>query len=175
MRARRCATGRLIIEDGQHATGRFIAVDPAFMMARQQEAPTNLGMLPADDDGKTRETPHGPGVLRMPDSGFVAQLAMPNSRTFDMAGDDGRMRTYVLDAANESFAVLSRDGDGWSVREGGRVSLWGEVEQSLALWHAAGSPAATRFGISVEPDRQRIWLENAEDGPSWRLPVIPGS
>ncbi|MCZ1009881.1 methyltransferase [Streptomyces lydicus] len=166
---------RLVVEDGQHATGRFVAADPAFMMARQHEAPTNLGMLPADDDGKTRETPHGPGVLRMPDSGFVAQLAMPNARTFDMAGDDGRMRTFVLDAANDSFAVLSRDGDGWLVREGGPVSLWGEVEQSLALWHAAGSPAATRFGVSVEPDRQRIWLENSEDGPSWHLPVVPGA
>lgn len=74
----------------------------------------------------------------MPDSGFVAQLAMPNARTFDMPGDDGRIRTFVLDAANESFAVLSEDGDGWSVREGGPVSLWAEAEQSLALWHAAG-------------------------------------
>ncbi|MGD6753407.1 ATP-grasp peptide maturase system methyltransferase [Streptomyces sp. BH105] len=166
---------RLVVEDGQHATGRFIAAEPGFMMARQQEAPTNLGMLPADDDGKTRETAHGPGVLRMPDSGFVAQLAMPNARTFDMAGDDGRMRTFVLDAANESFVVLSEDGDGWSVREGGPVSLWAEVEQSLALWRAAGSPDATEFGVSVEPDRQRIWLENAADGPSWRLPIVPGS
>lgn len=163
---------RLVVEDGQRATGRFLA-GSAFMMARQQEAPTNLGMLPGDDDGKARETPHGPEVLRMPDSGFVAQLAMPNARTFDMPADDGTMRTYVLDAANESFAVLSRDGDGWTVREGGPVSLWGEVEQVLALWHAAGSPAATEFGVSVEPDRQRIWLKNAADGPSWRLPVVP--
>lgn len=163
---------RLVVEDEQRATGRFIA-DSAFMMARQQEAPTNLGMLPADDDGKVRETPHGPEVLRMPDSGFVAQLAMPNARTFDMPADDGAMRTFVLDAANESFAVLSRDGDGWTVREGGPVSLWGEVEQSLALWHAADSPAPTEFGMSVEPDRQRVWLDDAKDGPSWRLPVVP--
>nr|WP_223775180.1 aminoglycoside phosphotransferase family protein [Streptomyces sp. 135] len=82
---------------------------------------------------------------------------------------------YVLDAANDSFTVLFEDGDGWSVREGGPMSLWGEAEQSLALWHAAGSPAVTEFGVSVEPDRQRIWLENAADGPSWCLPVAPGS
>ncbi|WP_030897925.1 ATP-grasp peptide maturase system methyltransferase [Streptomyces sp. NRRL F-5126] len=165
---------RLVVEDGQRATGRFLA-GSAFMMARQQEAPANLGMLPGDDDGKVRETPHGPEVLRMPDSGFVAQLAMPNARTFDMPADDGALRTYVLDAANESFAILSRDGDGWTVREGGPVSLWGEVERSLALWHAAGAPTPTKFGVSVEPDRQRIWLEDAADGPSWWLPVVPGA
>ncbi|MFG2525367.1 hypothetical protein [Streptomyces sp. NPDC048527] len=37
---------RLVVEDGQHATGQFIAADPAFMMAWQQAAPANLGMLP---------------------------------------------------------------------------------------------------------------------------------
>ncbi|MFD7706625.1 hypothetical protein [Streptomyces sp. NPDC059786] len=168
---------RLTVEDGRHATGRFIAADPAFMMARQQEAPRNFGMLPGDDAGKVRETPHGPGLLRMPDSGFVAQLAMPNARTFDMTADDGTVQTYVLDAANDSFAVLSRDGagTGWKVREGGPVSLWAEVEHFLALWHAAGSPAATAFGMSVEPDCQRVWLDDPEDGPSWRLPVMPGA
>jgi hypothetical protein len=103
----------------------------------------------------------------------MAQLALPNARTFQMAGDDGQMRAYVLDAANGSFAVLSESDAGWSVREGGPVSLWGEVEESLALWHAAGAPDATAFGVSVEPDRQRVWLGDAEDGPSWRLPVAP--
>ncbi|MFF1756108.1 methyltransferase [Streptomyces sp. NPDC058266] len=166
---------RLVVEDGQHATGQFIAADPAFMIARQQQAPANIGMLPGDDDGKTRETEVGPEVLNMPDSGFVAQLALPNSRSFFMPDDDGRLRVYVLDAANESFAVLTAAGAGWLVREGGPVSLWAEVEQSLALWHAAGSPAATEFGVSVEAGRQRVWLDNAEDGPSWRLPVVPGS
>ncbi|MEU1147434.1 hypothetical protein ACFYO9_10360 [Streptomyces sp. NPDC005863] len=55
------------------------------------------------------------------------------------------------------------------------MSLWGEVEQSLALWHAAGAPTATEFGVSVEPGRQRIWLENAAEGPSWRLPIVPST
>lgn len=143
---------------------RALTADPAFMMARQQEAPTNLGMLPGYH-GETPEAAHGPGALRMPGSGFVAQLAMPNARTFDMPGNDGHMRTYVLDAANESFAVLSEDGDGWSVREGGPVSLWGEVEQSLTLWQAKGSPPATEFGVSVEPDRQllgRVFLPSSD-------------
>ncbi|MER5960566.1 methyltransferase [Streptomyces sp. NPDC001893] len=162
---------RLEVQDDEHAIGQFIAAEPGFMMARQQQAPANLGMLPGDDDGKTRETGVGPETLHMPDSGFVAQLAIPNARSFFMPGDGGRMRAYVLDAVNGSFAVLTEDGDGWSVREGGPVSLWAEVEQSLALWQAAGSPHATEFGVSVEPDRQRVWLDDAEDGPSWRLPV----
>ena len=144
-------------------------------MARQQEAPTNLGMLPGDDDGKVRETPHGPEVLRMPDSGFLAQLAMPNARTFDMPSDDGAMRTYVLDAVNESFAVLSRDGDGLD-NPGGRpgVAVGRGRAVPRAVARSRGSPAATEFGVE-RPAGPNEFGWKTPPRPSWRLPVVPNS
>ncbi|KPC67862.1 ATP-grasp peptide maturase system methyltransferase [Streptomyces albus] len=161
---------RLTVEDEHTAHGRFLTGDPTFMMARQQDAPASFGMLPAPDEGATRDTRYGPEVLTMPDSGFVAQLALPHARHFSLPADDGTVSTYVLDARNDAFAVLTPDGDGWAVRQGGRVLLWDAIEQALALWQDAASPGPTGFGLTVTPDAQHVWLA-APDGPSWRLPA----
>jgi methyltransferase of ATP-grasp peptide maturase system len=161
---------RLTVGDDHTASGRFLSGDPSFMIARQQDAPESLGMLPAPDEGTTRDTPYGPELLTMPDSAFVAQLALPNARHFSMSADDGAVSTYVLDAVNGAFAVLNPNGEAWTVRQGGPAQLWDDVEQALALWHAADSPAPTAFGVTVAPDTQRVWLGTPE-GPSWPLPA----
>ncbi|MFF4605799.1 ATP-grasp peptide maturase system methyltransferase [Streptomyces sp. NPDC001339] len=160
---------RLTVDDNGTAQGHFLSGDPSFMIARQQDAPESLGMIPAPDEGETRATAHGPELLTMADSGFVAQLAMPNARFFSMPADDGTVSTYVLDATNDAFATLTPSGDEWTVRQGGPVNLWDDVERSLALWQAADSPAPSEFGVTVTPDAQRVWL-GSSDGPSWHLP-----
>ena len=72
---------------------------------------------------------------------------MPNARFFTMPADDGAVNTYVLDSTNDSFSVMSPDGDGWTVRQGGPVLLWDEAERSLALWHTAGAPGPSEFVV----------------------------
>ncbi|MEV0965446.1 hypothetical protein AB0J25_23185 [Streptomyces sp. NPDC049910] len=95
---------------------------------------------------------------------------LPHARYFSMPTDDGTVNTYVLDAGNDAFAVLTPDGEGWTVRQGGPVLLWDAVEQALAPWHAADSPDPTEFGLTVTPDARHVWL-GAPDGPSRRLPA----
>ncbi|MGA5063309.1 ATP-grasp peptide maturase system methyltransferase [Streptomyces exfoliatus] len=161
---------RLTAEGNGRAEGPFIAADPSFMIARQQSAPASMGMIPAPDQGETRETPFGRELLSMPDSGFVAQLAMPSVRYFTMPDESGVEHTYVLDAENDSYAVLTQRGPGeWSVRQGGPSALWDNLEEALHLWHAADSPPPTGFGVTVTPNEQRVWL-GFSDGPSWTLP-----
>ncbi|MFD7072332.1 ATP-grasp peptide maturase system methyltransferase [Streptomyces sp. NPDC059913] len=161
---------RLTASGDGRAEGPFIAADTSFMIARQQAAPSNMGVIPAPEEGKARETPYGPELLTLPDSGFVAQVVMPNARYFTMRDDDGTEHTYVLDTENDSFAVLTAQaGGGSTVRQGGPHALWDDLEKAMALWHAAGSPPATGFGVTVTPDRQQVWL-GSPDGPSWALP-----
>ncbi|MET9429819.1 ATP-grasp peptide maturase system methyltransferase [Streptomyces sp. NPDC003036] len=161
---------RLTVDGEGRAEGPFIAAEPHFMIARQQAAPTSMGMIPAPEEGKTRETRFGRELLSMPDSGFLAQIIMPNARHFTMQDDSGTDRTYILDAENESFAVLTDQGDGaWTVRQGGPCALWDDLEEAISLWHAADSPAPTGFGVTVTPGDQRVWL-GSPDGPSWALP-----
>ncbi|MET9290969.1 ATP-grasp peptide maturase system methyltransferase [Streptomyces sp. NPDC003077] len=162
---------RLTVGHDGRAEGRFIDGDPSFMIARQQDAPASLGTIPAPDNGSSRTTPYGPGVLTTARHGFVAQLAMPGVRFFSMPDDDGTPCTYVLDGTNESFAVLtSKSDDAWNVRQGGPVALWDVLESSLDTWCTAGSPEPTEFGVTVTAKSQRVWL-GAPDGPSWRLPA----
>ncbi|MFD7663246.1 ATP-grasp peptide maturase system methyltransferase [Streptomyces sp. NPDC059788] len=162
---------RLTIDHDGHAEGRFIDSNPSFMIARQQDAPASLGMIPSPGDGASRSTPYGPDVLTAARYGFVAQLAMPGARFFSMPADDGTMCTYVLDGTNESFAVLTpKSGDAWNVRQGGPIALWDVLENSLDTWRKAGAPKPTEFGVTVTEASQRVWL-GAPDGPSWRLPT----
>ncbi|MET7548218.1 hypothetical protein ABZS94_20895 [Streptomyces sp. NPDC005500] len=95
----------------------------------------------------------------------MAQLAMPNALFFTMPADEGTVNTYVLDSTNDSFSVLSPDGDGWTVRQGGPVPLRDEAERSLALRHTAGAPGPSEFvakGTGSEPgNRKRAVMKTA--------------
>ncbi|MFE4958320.1 hypothetical protein ACFRCW_30805, partial [Streptomyces sp. NPDC056653] len=68
------------------------------------------------------------------------------------------------------LACSSTASDGWTVRQGGPVLLWDEAVRSLALWHTAGAPGPSEFGVSVTAGSQRVWL-GTPSGPSWSLPI----
>ncbi|GAA0946686.1 hypothetical protein GCM10009560_62600 [Nonomuraea longicatena] len=60
-------------------------------------------------------------------------------------------------------------GDSWAevglceptlVNHGGPRDLWAVVEDARNRWEAAGRPGIERFGITVEPDRQWVWLDS---------------
>ncbi|MET9428216.1 ATP-grasp peptide maturase system methyltransferase [Streptomyces sp. NPDC003036] len=160
---------RLTVGADDNAEGRFLDPGPTFMIARQQSGPTSFGMIPQPDDGEARETSYGPELLTMTDSGFVAQLALPDARCFTMLDENGTTRTYVLDAVTHAFAVLTQNDDGtWVVQQGGTDRLWDHVEEALALWHAADAPPPTEFGLTVRGAVQRVWM-GTPDGPSWFL------
>lgn len=149
---------RLDVADDGTADGSFIDGATSFMIARQQDAPPSLGMVPAADDGETRIATHGPEVLTDPDTGILVQLTAPDARHVTMSLDGGPLSTYVLDAADESFAVLApRTGGGWTVRQGGPVRLWDAIESTLDRWDAVGRPSADQLRIRVTPSKQTIW------------------
>ncbi|UIX31736.1 ATP-grasp peptide maturase system methyltransferase [Streptomyces sp. GQFP] len=158
-----------LIVTGDSASGWFSEDDPSFMIARQQDAPESLGMIPGPDDGTTRQATYGPGVLTRSGPGFMAQLAAPDARFFSMPVDAGPVSTYVLDAVTGSFAVLAPTDGGWQVRQGGPRRLWDAVESAVAIWEKYGSPSTAAFGVTVSRDAQAVWLGNPS-GPQWPLP-----
>lgn len=158
-----------LAEDGS-AHGRFSPDDPSFMIARQQDAPDGLGMIPDPADGETRTSAHGPDILTDAGTAFMAQLAAPNARYFSMPVDGGMVNTFLLDSVTDAFAVLAPDSEGgWTVRQGGPYRLWDEVESAISAWREAGSPNPSEFGVTVTPESQTVWL-GSPDGPRWPLP-----
>ena len=53
------------------------------------------------------------------------------------------------------------------VIEGGPRRLWAEVEALAELWQALGRPARERFGLTIDPAGQRVWLDDPSEGTSW--------
>ncbi|MFE6098150.1 ATP-grasp peptide maturase system methyltransferase [Streptomyces massasporeus] len=159
-----------LIAAGDSASGWFSKDHPSFMIARQQDAPENLGMLPGPDDGATRNALCGPEALSSSGSAFMAQLAAPDARFFSMAVGGGPVSTFVLDSITDSFAVLTPTDGRWQVRQGGPRRLWDAIESAVATWEEYGSPNSAAFGITVSGTQQAVWLGNP-NGPQWPLPT----
>jgi hypothetical protein len=158
-----------LIVTGDSASGWFSEDDPSFMIARQQDAPESLGMVPAPEDGTKRPAAYGPEVLTTPGPAFMAQIAAPDARFFSMTVDGGPDSTFVLDSVTDSFAVLAPTDSGWQVRQGGPRRLWDAVESAVGTWEEYGSPNTAAFGVTVSRDEQVVWLGNP-NGPQWPLP-----
>ncbi|MFJ8308758.1 MULTISPECIES: ATP-grasp peptide maturase system methyltransferase [unclassified Streptomyces] len=151
------------------ASGWFSEDDPSFMIARQQDAPESLGMVPGRDDGTRREAMYGPEVLTGSGSAFMAQLAAPDARFFSMPSEGGPVSTFVLDSITGSFAVLTPSENGWQVRQGGPRRVWDAIESAVATWEGYGSPGTSAFGVTISHEAQAVWL-GSPNGPQWPLP-----
>jgi methyltransferase of ATP-grasp peptide maturase system len=57
-----------------------------------------------------------------------------------------------------------------AVTEGGPRSLWRMVERAHDTWEGHGRPGWERFGLTVAPGWQTVWLDDLDAGPSWDLP-----
>lgn len=71
---------------------------------------------------------------------FLAQLAAPGAQFVRATGGDGSPLRYLFDPEKESFAEFVADGESWTVRQGGPVGLWDDVERSIVTWQAMRRP-----------------------------------
>lgn len=50
----------------------------------------------------------------------------------------------------------------FQIHQHGDRSLWDEVEATHHGWDGLGQPPAGRWGITVTPDGQQLWLDTGE-------------
>ena len=77
---------------------------------------------------------------------------------------DRRVIGCRLWAADGSWARV----DGDSVRQAGPRRLWDEAEAAWRWWEEQGRPGRDRFGLTVDRDGQRVWLDSTDH----LLPVV---
>jgi hypothetical protein len=70
-------------------------------------------------------------------------------------------------APEEQAGVRPPDGH---LTQTGPRPVWDDIEQTYASWRALGSPARERFGITVTPSAQQIWLDDPGGPHTWPLP-----
>ncbi|MFZ0118549.1 MAG: methyltransferase domain-containing protein [Pseudonocardiaceae bacterium] len=165
---KRSALLRLRVSEDGTACGRFVkGVYLSFMSMRAQR----MECLPDAPDREPDEittTALGPAELRHTalvfDASFAIGLRVPECRTW-YETDDGHGYWHTIgfaDAESGSFAILDADPNEPDIviKQWGPRRLWDEVEVAYQWWVSEGRPSHDRFGISVGPGGQLVWLDD---------------
>ncbi|MFB7363675.1 ATP-grasp peptide maturase system methyltransferase [Streptomyces hydrogenans] len=151
---------RLAVGDDGTAEGSIVGRS-SFMQARAQAVAPVAGDLSARTAYADSERPAlmSPTVLEEWMPAFLAQLAAPGAQFVRAMGGDGSPMLYLFDPEKESFAEFLADGESWTVRQGGPVALWDDVERSLLAWQDAGAPGIDSVRLRVTPASHRYWID----------------
>jgi len=145
------------------ATGRI--VDTAtFMHLRAQRWPlvdldTDVGDAERGERSVTDVHPYY--VTGEPGALVAIGQRVPDCRPFSVSEEDGAVVTWFVDHATGSWASSRYEPDApeFPVRQSGPRRLWDEIEAAYLWWTGAGSPGPERYGITVAPDGQAVWLD----------------
>ncbi|MET9430755.1 ATP-grasp peptide maturase system methyltransferase [Streptomyces sp. NPDC003036] len=141
---------KLTVNEDGSAEGSVIGKS-SFMHARSQAPQPPAGDLSARtayaDSERAVKVP--PTVLEEWMPAFLAQLAAPGAHVVRATGGDGDRHLYVFDTERESFAAFMEHGSGWTVRQGGPVPLWDDIERALMEWRQAGSPGIESVRLRI--------------------------
>lgn len=149
--------------DGQ-ATGRFLPNAAYFMPLRHDVGQAELAdVIDAATalSGTTRIREHGIDIYRDNEARFWLDLNQPGVHTGQV--DDAGIAYH----ADGSWARINGD----TVAQGGTRRLWDEIETSHSTWLAAGKPTRDRFGLTITPEHQHVWLDDPANGPVHALPL----
>ncbi|MEV7089732.1 methyltransferase domain-containing protein [Streptomyces sp. NPDC093085] len=95
------------------------------------------------------------------DATFTAGVLVPGCRYSVGHGPEGEFTLWLADHATGSWAGVDYvPGAGTHpLQQHGPRALWDEVREAYGWWRRAGSPARTRYGLTVTPTHQYVWLD----------------
>ncbi|WP_034482686.1 methyltransferase domain-containing protein [Actinomadura oligospora] len=155
---------RLVVQDdGRTAHGRFSGIS-SYMMLRGQRT----RMPDIDPDGserwseaRTRTDPRAI-VWDGPGQDLMLTAAMPDviiDKRLDMRDGTLRLEMATVDGTSQAVIESRWGGEHAQVRQLGDRSLWDEAEAARTRWLKAGKPDVSRYGLTVAPDGQYLWLD----------------
>ncbi|MEU5306492.1 methyltransferase domain-containing protein [Streptomyces noursei] len=160
------AVVRLTVQ-GTTASGRFTS-GVEFMKSRSQRRtainPSNYvppeGVRGADTS-RTSITEEQFASGRFGVLPFVLGIRVQDCAQAVAAKRAGSRPIWFYGLSDRSWAcVLFRDGQAEArVWQSGPRRLWDEVETAYHWWAAQGCPGFDRFGLTVTPDGQQVWLD----------------
>lgn len=163
---------RLVVGDDGTATGRFRADSVGFMWDRGQDRDYGRWGDTVIDDEHTKyyTTELDPrDVLIDEHALFTIGLRVPDSRYDVIFDPEGSLAftlwVLALDRASWAAATFEPGESEWAVEQRGPRRLWDEVEDAYAWWDKAGRPERQRYGITVTPTGQHIWLDEPPESP----------
>ncbi|MBT2226257.1 methyltransferase domain-containing protein [Nonomuraea sp. NEAU-A123] len=145
---------RLVAMPDGSAVGRFPGYTSYMMMRSQGATPGN----PDDGSGRRFNTAVDPRTIAYAPAG--AGLMMSALTGLRMRLDD-EQRLFLVDPGDPGqwgAALYEPDDEPW-VYELGDRHLWEEVTGAYFEWVGCGEPGLDRFGMTVTPEGQQLWLD----------------
>lgn len=153
--------------------GRFSG-DPAFMWDRTHRAGAgHVRDFYHQEKGEAGSTRIPPQNVLQEDPAFFVGLHVTDAWTRWCAADDesGEATLWIFadDGASWATVEYAPDTAVFETDQYGPRRLWDEVQDAYSRWRTLGSPGRDRFGLTVTPAGQEVWLDtraNALGGPS---------
>ncbi|MER5932987.1 methyltransferase domain-containing protein [Streptomyces sp. NPDC002054] len=157
---------RLAVDSGSVAEGYFVG-QASYMWIRGERPAVDLQV---PQESTARRSPVAPeAVLEVDDAhAFAIGLQVPDV-SYSFRGEGQERRVQFVDEAGTS-ATIVRYADWWkrdAVRSWGPRDLWAEVTAAYTWYEEQGRPHITRFGVTVDRNGQRVWLDNPGNPVGW--------
>ncbi|MEU3350278.1 methyltransferase domain-containing protein [Streptomyces sp. NPDC037389] len=147
------------------AEGAFLPGGAFFMPLRRGAGDGQPTRRPALPEAVGRPTHVPAAAVANNDYRFLLSIAVPGL-TWQYDLDDERKPTGArVWAPDGSIADLKADG---TVTEAGPRNLWSCLEAEYDTFLGAGEPGPERYGVAINEDAQRVWLDTP-DGQGWNL------
>ncbi|MEV5596918.1 methyltransferase domain-containing protein [Streptomyces sp. NPDC052496] len=163
---------RLVVAaDGRSASGRFTG-PVEFMKLRAQRLPGVVhreyvrGSVAEGWESSTEVTEaEFLGGGRFGVQRFAVGLRVRDCLQVEAEKRDGARPVWFYGLRDRSWACVQfRDGEAARVWQYGARRLWDEVEAAYRWWAGNGRPGYDRFGMTVTPDGERVWLDEDQPG-----------
>ncbi|WP_405613985.1 methyltransferase domain-containing protein [Streptomyces sp. NBC_01508] len=153
---------RLTVGEDGTASGPVVG-DCSFMWNRQ-EAPERDVMATVRNQAAATATRTGldpRDVFGDENAAFTAGVLVPDCRYTVGHGPDGEFTVWLADRTTGSWACVDYvpGATEYAGHQHGPRRLWSEVESAYGRWQNAGSPERTRYGLTVTPTGQHLWLD----------------
>lgn len=152
---------RLVVTSDGTAYGRFPGFASYMMMRSQRAAPWHSD----NGNGHRSTTRVDPRTIRFAPAGADLAIAAVTGLRAVTAQDGDQYRMWVIDQEMPSqwAAVTYRPGEEeYEVYQLGDRPVWEETVDAYFRWVAWGEPGRDRFGMTVRPDGQEIWLDTPD-------------
>jgi protein-L-isoaspartate O-methyltransferase len=154
------AVARLVVSGDGTASGWFMG-SSAFMRLRDQRVKRThvreyLGGQKWPADGTRSVTAISPESVGDWPVMFAIGVQVPGAFPWAETYDDG---SYTLWAT----ADYEKDREEFEVYQSGPRRLWDEVETAYLWWEKQGRPGFDRFGLTVDADGERVWLDSPDN------------
>jgi protein-L-isoaspartate(D-aspartate) O-methyltransferase len=95
------------------------------------------------------------------DASLAIGLRVPHCKLIVTHHDGGAYTVWLVDPWSGSWAALDVEpgAEKFPVRQSGDRDLWQEVEDAYHWWNGLDRPSADRWGLTVTPEAQHIWLD----------------